>query len=147
MKIFYHHRTQGRWAERKHIRGMVSGMPRLGCDVDVLDPPGVHLDTQQGQHASAPRSKTLALIAERGPQAFFEILELAYNIYVLLRLGLRLKKSAPHLIYERDALFSFAGSLVSRIYGIPLFLEVNDATVARRSRPLVNKALANKIER
>jgi glycosyltransferase involved in cell wall biosynthesis len=52
-------------------------------------------------------------------------MELVYNLYAFVSLSRKIKKFRPELIYERYAIFTFAGLLVAKLYKIPFILEVN----------------------
>jgi glycosyltransferase involved in cell wall biosynthesis len=80
------------------------------------------------------------------PAIFFEFLELSYNIYAYFAIKAVLRRSNIDMIYERYALFSFAGFLAAKKYGTPLLLEVNDSAVVERRRSLICRRLAQKIE-
>lgn len=147
MRILYHHRTQAQGAEGNHIRGIVKALRQLGAEVDLLGPPGVEAENQKGDSAEGSGKGLWPLISERAPQVFFEILELCYNIYGAVALQRRLNIRSYDLIYERYALFCAAAAIMSRLWKIPFFIEVNDAVVIERSRPLILKSLASKMER
>ncbi len=69
------------------------------------------------------------------PQPFFELMEVSYNLFGIVRL-LRAIKSfgKPDLIYERYAFFNFSGALVSKVKKIPLIIEVNELSGLKRVR-------------
>lgn len=147
MKVLYHHRTQAKGAEGNHIRGIVSALRRHGCEVDVVGPPGVSLDEDFARTSDESPPSFMASLAEYLPQIFFELLEIAYNAYAGFALWKKLRHDRYDLVYERYALFGFAGALVAKHFGVPIFLEVNDAVVIERSRPLILRRLARFIER
>lgn len=120
MRILYHHRTQGEEPESIHISAIVDALTTLGHEVRVVGPVAVH-------HRAAEVSKPslLARIKNRAPRLFLELMQLAYNIVVYRRLAKAIEHFKPDLIYERYALFSFAGVRLAKRLGIPLILEVN----------------------
>lgn len=120
MRILYHHRTQGEEPESIHITAIVDALTALGHVVSVVGPVPVH-------HRASKVSKPslLARIKNTAPRLFLELMQLAYNIVVHRRLAKAIKEFKPDLIYERYALFSFAGVRLARRFGIPLILEVN----------------------
>ena len=148
--ILYLHRTQGRGAEGAHIRGMVDGFRAIGYHVDILGPPGIdpYVKTQ-----SRTKRKDIGIqifwdkLAAATPQIIFELMELVYNIYAFPAVWKKLKHKNYDFIYERYALNTFYGALLAEKYNIPYVVEVNDATVIERSRPLVLKRLAARIEK
>lgn len=154
-KILYHHRTQGQGAEGSHIRGMVDGFRQLGYQVDIVGPPGVDpyavadekTDKKTDNGKSTLLKRVLSRFAASAPQIVFELVEVFYNAYAFVKLYRQSKQHHYNFIYERYALNAMAGSWVSKLTGLPLVLEVNDATVIERSRPLVLKNIAVRHER
>lgn len=120
MRILYHHRTQGEEPESIHITAIVDALSSLGHEIRVVGPVDVH-------HRAAEVSKPslLARIKNRAPRLFLELMQLGYNVVVYRRLAKAIREFKPDLIYERYALFSFAGVHLARKLGIPLILEVN----------------------
>ncbi|MBN1546073.1 MAG: glycosyltransferase family 4 protein [Syntrophaceae bacterium] len=150
MRILYHHRTQGQGVEGVHIRGMVSAFKALGCEVDLVSPPFVD-PFQQSRAGAKPQNNTPARGSWEGflrycPQVIFEVAEIMYNFYSSIVMFTYLSRNKYSFIYERYSLFGFATTLISRLFSIPLIMEVNDATVIERTRPLVLKTLATLIE-
>lgn len=159
MRILYIHRTQGIGAEGAHIMGMVEAFRDLGHDTTMHCLPGCDpFERQQRAGADRPPSNAPAparpglvkrlywLVAEHCPQPVFEVLELLYNIPLTFSLAARFLRFRPELVYERYSLNTCAGTLVSRIFGIPHVLEVNDSVVIERSRPLVFTGIASILE-
>ena len=152
MKILYHHRTQAQCAEGVHIREIVDAFRDLGHQVDVVSPPGVRVygietsDTTGGRHVKTQKG-IIARLGCKLPEAGFEVLELLYNLYSFLQLHRRLSSCSYDLIYERYSLFGISSVILSKLYRIPLVIEVNDATVIQRSRPLSLRNLAKCIEK
>jgi len=148
-RILYHHRTQAQRAEGSHIRGMVDGFRQLGYQVDIVDPPGVDpYATETAGNGKESRLKSLlSKFAESAPQVVFEGVEYLYNFYAFVKLYRQAKKHHYDFIYERYALNALAGSWLHKLTKLPLILEVNDATVIERSRPLVLKTMACRHEK
>jgi glycosyltransferase involved in cell wall biosynthesis len=145
--VLYHHRTQAKGAEGNHIRGVISALSEIGCEIEVAAPPGVDMNTLPKHAAVDSKKGIFPSIAARAPQIFFEIVEMLYNFYALPKLWKMFNKKTHDFIYERYALFCYAGAMISRIFQVPFFLEVNDATVIERSRPLILKPIAKAVER
>jgi len=160
MKVLYHHRTQGRRVEGVHIRGVANALRELGHEVRVLSFPGA--DPESGPSAGSARDpatagappaaadnggRGLAGLAARLPGVLFELAELAYNPVTWWRVRAAIARSRPDFIYERYSLFLFMTVWMARRRGIPIILEINDATVVERVRPLYLKRLAGRIER
>lgn len=120
MRILYHHRTQGEEPESIHIAAIVNALRALGHEVRVVGPAPV------GSHSSgATKPSLLGRIKRAAPRLIFEVLQLAYNLVVYLRIRRAVLEFQPDLIYERYALFNFAGVFYAKRRKIPLLLEVN----------------------
>lgn len=118
--LVYHHRTQAEDAQGVHIGAMVTAFRRLGHTVRVVSL--VESDRRAG---GSEQRIVWAAIRRLIPQAGYELLQLAYNIYGYLRLRRAIRERRPDLIYERYSLNTVCGIWASRRYGIPLILEVN----------------------
>lgn len=120
MRILYHHRTQGEEPESIHITAIVHALTGLGHEVRIVGPAPV-------QHKATEVSKVslLGRIKKRAPRLVFELMQLAYNLVVHKRLAKEIDDFKPDLIYERYALFNFAGVRLAKRRAIPLILEVN----------------------
>lgn len=150
--LLYHHRTQAKGAEGAHIRGMVGGFRQLGVQVDIVGPPGIDpYGTQIKRNVQVTASwikRLLSIFADNAPQIFFELAELCYNVPDFFRFKKKYKENRPYdFIYERYALNFLSGAYLSSKMGIPFVLEVNDATLIERSRPLILNNIAQKNER
>lgn len=148
-RVLYLHRTQGMGAEGSHIRGMVGGFREHGLKVDIVGPPGIdpYLFQNKSDGKLKCTSRILSWFADRAPQICFEIIELLYNGFAWWQLRRKWHNEKGYdFIYERYALNSFAGILFASGKGVKLVLEVNDATIIERSRPLFLKNVSRKIE-
>ena len=120
MRILYHHRTQGEEPESVHIAAIVNALRELGHEVRIVGPTAtVHRPDGSRKPSLAGRIKRTV------PRLVFEVLQLGYNIAVYLRLRRAVQAFRPDMIYERYALFSFAGIFLAKRWRIPLILEVN----------------------
>jgi glycosyltransferase involved in cell wall biosynthesis len=163
MRIIYTHRTQGVGAEGAHIKGMFEAFRNLGHAISMDCLPGCNpSELKPGPTNAAASGKTVAadsskanatglrrfyrIIADRAPQALFEMIELSYNLPLLARLGWRCFRERPQLIYERYSLNTFAPTWVCKWFGIKHVLEVNDSVVIERSRPLDLRWVSERIE-
>jgi glycosyltransferase involved in cell wall biosynthesis len=144
MRILLHHRTQGQGVEGVHLLGMARGFAAAGADVAIVSPPGVAVDGSDA-HASKPRAPWRAM-AERLPEFFFELMEIAYNVPAYFRLRRALRSFRADALYERYAFFNVAGALAARAARVPLILEVNYTATTplyrKRSRALLPLARA-----
>ena len=120
MRIIYHHRTQLDDAQGIHVRAMVCAFQELGHEVDVISPVGSSSSGVSPAGKRPWRIRTSCL-----PRAIYEALSLLYNVFGYLRLARALRERKADLIYERYALNTFCGVLVSRRFDVPLLLEVN----------------------
>jgi glycosyltransferase involved in cell wall biosynthesis len=153
MRVLYEHRTQASCAEGEHIRGVVSAFRSLGHEVELVEPPSVN-SQQLGASLTdrvAPTKrrvvrKLLSFIASHLPEVAFEVCELGYNLLEVPRLLWECTQFRPDLLYARYSLFTAAPAIAARLAGIPLVLEINDATFIERSRPLAMRRLARRIE-
>lgn len=149
MNVLYHHRTRGQEVERVHITGIVKALRQLGHQVTIVSPPGGDPDK------SSPKIQALCSQKRTGwdfvshwfPELLFELLEICYNLYAYIRMRFCMKNHRIDFIYERYALFGFAGVLLARKHKLPILLEINDSTFVERVRKLRCRALAAKIER
>ena len=158
MKIIYHHRTRGSGAEGVHIMGVVNAFRALKHHVELLSLPGSDPERAQDKKTdqqnlppvkSSVMTRAIHAVTELTkyvPEFVFELIELAYNLVSFVRVGRSLKETESDFLYERYSLFMFAGVLQARRKGIPVILEVNDAAIVERVRPLFFKWLAQKIE-
>lgn len=120
MRILYHHRTQGEEPESIHITAIVDALTALGHEVRLVGPAPV-----QHRATSVGRISLLGRIKRAAPRLAFELMQLAYNLVAYRRLARAVREFQPDVIYERYALFSFAGVRLARRCKTPLILEVN----------------------
>jgi len=136
MRVLYHHRTQGEEPESIHIESIVNALRELGHEVRIVGPVEIESHGQHGQATAAPgaapepgkpaRSASLLPRIKRSvPRAVFELMQVAYNLVAWRRLDRAIREFRPDVIYERYALFGFAGVALARRRGVPLILEVN----------------------
>ena len=120
---------------------------RRGWSVFLISPPGISLDSELDEVDHQGHQKAFwDFISDRSPQLFFEFLEVISNFYSFYRFEKTIKKCPVDLVYERYSLFNWVATWIARKHKIPIVLEVNDATVITRSRPLVCRRTAVWIE-
>ena len=120
MRIIYHHRTQGEEPESIHIHAIVHALRELGHEVRIVGPAPL---THRADGAQKPT--LLGRMKRLVPRPMFEVMQLFYNLVAYWKLRGEIRKFSPDLIYERYALFAFAGVLCARFKGGPFILEVN----------------------
>jgi glycosyltransferase involved in cell wall biosynthesis len=132
MRVLYHHRTQGEEPESIHIGAIVAALRDLGHEVRIVGPVEIAHDGDsratptRADTPAAPRPDSLlARIKRSVPRAVFELLQIGYNLVAWRRLDRAIRAFKPDVIYERYALFGFAGVALARRRGVPLVLEVN----------------------
>lgn len=154
MKILYHHRTMARGAEGTHIISIVNGFKKLGHEVFIVSPPGIEtLKVAGGSPIDKSDVKTVGLnsfwklLSRHAPQFGFEIFEILYNFYAIVKLFIEVKRQGGvDLIYERNANFLFAGTVVSMFFKIPIHIEVNEVVGVERARSICFVKMADRIE-
>ena len=146
-RILYHHRTRGVGAEGAHIKAITQALRAQGVEVELFSLTGVD-PTQEPPTQASPSGKKsrMAWLSKHLPEWLFELLELAYNLLIANRLNHKLQPDIQ-LVYERYSLFMFIGVWLANRKQIPIILEVNDAAVVDRVRPLLFKSLATRLER
>lgn len=145
MNILYHHRTQGRGVEGVHIEEIVKALECLGNNVDIVSPYGKN--NSKNRNEVSP--KIYNFISKFSPEIFFELLEIFYNLNAYKNISGLLRKDKYGLIYERYAIFNWAGIKAARKFKIPIILEVNytSFTPLYRKRSKMLKPLANWLEK
>ncbi len=120
MRILYHHRTQAEDAQGIHIAEMVNAFRKLGHKVEMVSL--VESDqTAGGKGGSRAWAKIMSFV----PDWFYEVMGLGYNFYGFYRLARAARRFKPDLIYERYSLNTFCGVWITRLFRIPIALEVN----------------------
>jgi len=120
MKILYHHRTRAEDAQGIHVQEMVNAFRELGHEVEIA------AIASEGKNQASESSESLtSRFAAKFPPLAYELLEILYNFYGFWLLAKKVISFRPHFIYERYSLYTVAGILVSKLFRIPLILEVN----------------------
>ena len=120
MNILYHHRTQAEDAQGVHIYEMVNAYRELGHQVEM-----VALVEKDIESDKKTKGAGWEGVAKAVPNWVYEILELVYNIVGFFSLAKKVRSFRPTFIYERYSLNTFCGVWVSKLFRIPLILEVN----------------------
>ena len=152
MTILYHHRTQAVSVEGVHIRQIIKALRALGHTVDVIAPPGVLVSDPGGPsvpRAPSRRRRLWKAVSAGLPELWFEALELLHSLYAFVRLGTALRAKPYDLVYERYAIFNWAGLAQAKRHRVPFILEVNytSRTELSRKRSRLLSGLALRIDR
>jgi glycosyltransferase involved in cell wall biosynthesis len=152
MKILYHHRTQAEDAQGIHIAEIIKAFRNLGHEVEEVSLVKIKSKEVQTPNLKLPvsgRSNFWSFLTRFSPKTLYEVMEIAYNLIGYQKLSQAIQKFQPDFIYERYALYTFAGVLAAKRYGIPIILEVN-APLAYEQKvygKLVFPKLAESLER
>lgn len=144
MKILYHHRTRAEDAQGIHVQEMVNAFRELGHEVEVAA-----MASESEKQSSISSESFISRLAAKVPPLIYEFLEILYNLYGFCLLTKKIIRFRPYLIYERYALYTVAGIIASKIFRIPLLLEVNAPLSYEKKKygELALPDLAKKIER
>ena len=131
MKIIYHHRTRSTDAQRIHIQEIVRAFQELGHEVEVAGL--VPLDAAQ-EDAQRDAGDALWKRLVRKIPFSYEMVQLAYNLVGIPMLLARILRTRADFLYERYALFNFAGVMAAKLCRIPVTLEVNSPFALEQAR-------------
>ncbi|GAA0304079.1 glycosyltransferase family 4 protein [Psychrosphaera haliotis] len=128
MKILYHHRIASKDGQFVHVEELTNALLEQGHELKFVAPQ-VNEQSDFG-HDGGFVSKLKAAL----PAFIYELLELTYSIWVFIKLAVAIKQFEPEFIYERYNLYQPAGIWASKLFNVPLILEVNAPLVEERSR-------------
>lgn len=142
MKILYHHRIASKDGQFVHVEELTSALLEQGHELKFVAP-RINERSEFGNDGGFVSRLKASL-----PAFIYELLELTYSLWVFVKLVKAIKDFQPECIYERYNLYQPAGIWVSKLFNIPLILEVNAPLVEERSRysGLSLKRLAKWIE-
>ncbi|GAB3001790.1 glycosyltransferase family 4 protein [Psychrosphaera aestuarii] len=142
MKILYHHRIASKDGQFVHVEELTNALLEQGHELKFVAPQ-VNEQSDFG-HDGGFVSKLKAAL----PAFIYELLELTYSLWVFIKLAVAIKQFKPEFIYERYNLYQPAGIWASKLFKVPLILEINAPLVEERSRysGLSLKWLAKKVE-
>lgn len=166
MNILYLHRTQGKGVEGVHIYEIVRALCKLGNNVTVVSPIGVE-EFNKGKVVSdlvafyakasvgesreyRDRKKSIyGIISKYLPEICFELVEILYNVAAYKNISKILKEKKYDFIYERYAIFNWAGVKAAKKNNIPILVEINytSFTPLYRKRSALLKPLAHLIDK
>lgn len=126
LHILYSHRIQSRDGMSVHVEELVTALRAAGHEVLVTGP-GFYSRSSFGGE-----SRIVSLLRRFLPVIMLDLGELAYNVPAYFRLLKACKAFEPDLLYERNNLYFFAGTIVARQKRLPFYLEVNSPLSAER---------------
>ena len=128
MKILYHHRIASKDGQYVHVEEIIRALTMLDHDIHIVAP-NVAENSEFGSDGGWVDSLKAKL-----PQFFYELLEFGYAFYAFFKLAIAIIKFKPDVIYERYNLFFPAGVWASKVFNIPLLLEVNAPLYQERKK-------------
>lgn len=150
MNIVYHHRTQCKGVEGVHIMEIVKALTKLNNQVDIVSPTGIKTsDSSQNVLTVSKSTRWHSFLSKCLPEICFEFAEIIYNLSAKRKLEILLQEKKYDFIYERYAIFSWAGVKAAQKYKIPIILEVNytSFTPLVRKRNMLLKPFAHWIDK
>jgi glycosyltransferase involved in cell wall biosynthesis len=126
MKILYHHRIASKDGQFVHVEELTNAFIEQGHELKFIAP-SLNENSDFG-HDGGFVTKLKKLL----PTALYELLELTYSIWIFIKLVVAIIQFKPEFIYERYNLYQPAGIWVSKLFKIPLILEVNAPLVYER---------------
>src|SRR5215831_18423437 len=108
MRIVYHHRTRSTDAQRIHIQEMIQALKSLGNQVDITSL--VPIDAGQDNPRRDAEDAFWKKLVRRIPYSY-EMVQCGYNLIGFPLLLWKCLRVRADFIYERYALFNFAGIL------------------------------------
>lgn len=119
MNILYHHRIASKDGQFVHIDEIITALKKQNHTVRLIGP--AINDNSDFGHDGGFVSKLKATL----PKFVYELMELGYSIVAAYKLIKTIRSDRPDVIYERYNLYQPAGVIVSKLFKIPLILEVN----------------------
>jgi len=126
MKILYHHRIASKDGQFVHVEELTNAFIEQGHELKFVAP-SLNENSDFG-HDGGFVTKLKKLL----PRALYELLELTYSFWIFIKLVKAIKQFKPGFIYERYNLYQPAGIWASKLFNIPLILEVNAPLVYER---------------
>jgi len=126
MKILYHHRIASKDGQFVHVEELTNAFIEQGHELKFVAP-SLNENSDFG-HDGGFVTKLKKML----PRALYELLELTYCLWIFIKLVKAIKQFKPEFIYERYNLYQPAGIWASKLFKIPLILEVNAPLVYER---------------
>jgi glycosyltransferase involved in cell wall biosynthesis len=128
MQILYHHRVASKDGQFVHIEEIIKAFSDQGHNVDIVSP------KMNDSSAFGHDGGIVSELKKYLPKSIYEMMELAYGFVIAYKLICSIIKNKPDVIYERYNLYQPVGVLVSKLFGIPLILEINAPLKQERER-------------
>lgn len=128
MKILYHHRIASKDGQFVHVEELTNAFIEQGHELKFVAP-SLNENSDFGHDGGF-----VTKLKKQLPRALYELLELSYSLWIFIKLVIAIKQFKPEFIYERYNLYQPAGIWASKLFNIPLILEVNAPLVEERSR-------------
>jgi glycosyltransferase involved in cell wall biosynthesis len=128
MKILYHHRIASKDGQFVHVEELTNAFIEQGHELKFVAP-SLNDNSDFGHDGGF-----VTKLKKQLPRALYELLELSYSFWIFIKLVIAIKQFKPELIYERYNLYQPAGIWASKLFKIPLILDVNAPLVEERSR-------------
>ncbi|KMT64646.1 glycosyltransferase family 4 protein [Catenovulum maritimum] len=128
MKILYHHRIASKDGQYVHVEEIINALTKQGHEIKIVAP-----QVAENSDFGSDGGWVDALKAKL-PQFVYELLEFSYSFYAFIKLSMAILQFKPDVIYERYNLFFPAGIWASKVFKIPLQLEVNAPLYQERKK-------------
>ncbi|ORT48150.1 hypothetical protein ST37_18160 [Vibrio sp. qd031] len=128
MKVLYHHRIASKDGQFVHVEAITRSLVALGCQLKIVSPSVADNQSFGGDGGFVSKLKSLL------PCALYEVLEFFYSFWAFFKLSIAIVQFKPDVIYERYNLYLPAGIWASKLFNIPILLEVNAPLFEERSR-------------
>lgn len=128
MKILYHHRIRSKDGQYVHVAELTRALENAGHELIFVGPRAIQTKEFGTDGGMAARLKSWL------PGWIYELLEMSYSLFDFVRMAIVICGRRPDCIYERYNLFLPSGIWASKIFDLPLLLEVNAPLFAERSR-------------
>lgn len=119
MKILYHHRIASKDGQFVHVEEIINALTIQGHEVTVVSPNVADASEFGGDGGFVSKLKKML------PKWLYETVEMAYGGIIAYKLIAAIIKEKPDVIYERYNLFQPVGVFISKLFNIPILLEVN----------------------
>jgi glycosyltransferase involved in cell wall biosynthesis len=126
MKILYHHRIASKDGQYVHVEEIINAFIEQGHELTIVAP-SLNEQSDFGHDGGF-----VTRLKKRLPKALYELLEFSYSFWILIKLCVAIVRHKPDFIYERYNLLQPAGIWASKLFNIPLLLEVNAPLVQER---------------